>query len=307
MPLAMNSLPLPPEIFLAFRASIPLSDICTHVSFYKAHPRIAAMYDAEVHADRFWRRVCWRCGIGALDGDDLDDPHCWRDIAMEVVEQDSACEHPQCARIERANERFGVVLGEEIEYWDVSNDLQLRAEDEYTAPRPLSVVMHHALSQIAFSPFGRCCSPSEDARLRAATLMEGNFDGEVLLCNHPLVWRSFATDVPVCALRLGRFGPHAMVENHARLVRPTGVTVYDVVEGMRRDLDVHLTSEETLIFLMTTFDSLPEGWVERAMGEKGDFTLRRLLMMCHIAEYVFEEDIPGEGPRFSVRLRSNAA
>ncbi|KAI0675614.1 hypothetical protein C8Q78DRAFT_1005557 [Trametes maxima] len=98
MPPAMASLPLPPEIFLAFRDSIPLSDIFTHISFYKAHPRIASMYDAEEHADRFWRRVCWYCGIGALDGDDLDNSHCWRGIALEVVEQDSACEHPQCGR-----------------------------------------------------------------------------------------------------------------------------------------------------------------------------------------------------------------
>lgn len=86
----------PLEIFLVIKATIPLGDIRTHVCFYKTHSRITAMYDSEKNDDLFWRRVCWHSGIGALDKDDLEDPHCWRGIALELVEKDGFCKHPRC-------------------------------------------------------------------------------------------------------------------------------------------------------------------------------------------------------------------
>ncbi len=88
--------PFPLEIFLVIRATIPLGDIRTHVCFYKTHPRITAMYDSEKNDDDFWRRVCWHSGIGALNKDYLEDLHCWRDIAVEVIEKDGFCKHPRC-------------------------------------------------------------------------------------------------------------------------------------------------------------------------------------------------------------------
>lgn len=91
-----GALPLPLELFLAFKNCIHFSDLRTHVCFYKAHPHIAALYDGGEHADKFWQRACWYSGIGTLHKDDVHDLRYWRSIAIEVVECDGFCAHPHC-------------------------------------------------------------------------------------------------------------------------------------------------------------------------------------------------------------------
>lgn len=109
-----GALPLPLELFLAFKDTIPFADLRTHVCFYKAHPHIAALYDGGEHADRFWQRACWYSGISALQTDDMYDSQCWRNIAIEVVERDGFCTHPHCGealiKYNRESAPFGRLL-----------------------------------------------------------------------------------------------------------------------------------------------------------------------------------------------------
>lgn len=125
-----GALPLPLELFLAFKDSIPFADLRTHVCFYKAHPHIAALYDGGEHADRFWQRACWYNGIGALQTDDVYDPQCWRNIAIEVVERDGFCTHPHCGealiKYNRESAPFGrlhpLILCRQESAWDAQRN-----------------------------------------------------------------------------------------------------------------------------------------------------------------------------------------
>ncbi|KAI0358201.1 hypothetical protein OH77DRAFT_1397649 [Trametes cingulata] len=308
----MGPLPLPVEIFLTFRECIPLSDIRTHVCFYKTHPRIAALYDAEEKSDEFWRHLCWHSGITALYGDDLKDPGCWRRIAMEVVEKDGFCKHPQCGEGLLEYNRQRMVLAEK----HVRSPLIYAFKQHGTAPATKGddssclerLTMHRALSHLMFSPCssGPTSGPyegvGEEALLRPAAHEEGTYDGSIVLMDHPLIQRSFATDVPVgqlCLTRLvGPFGEDGVG-------RPSGISVLDVVELIHCGLDRDLGSSAMLLFLMTMFDSLDEDWPATIPSEQLR-TIRGLLRVCHLAEYKYEGTlVRGTVPHFSVRLERN--
>lgn len=119
----------------------------------------------------------------------------------------------------------------------------LRAEEHV---KPLSVLSteqeadmrpstHRALVQTAFRPFDSNKAASdfkfdEEAHLRPASTGARTYQGSTLLKDHPLIARSFATDVPVGALRVGRIGGHTVREG--MVARPFGVTVHDVLAAI---------------------------------------------------------------------------
>ncbi|EIW59763.1 uncharacterized protein TRAVEDRAFT_28782, partial [Trametes versicolor FP-101664 SS1] len=199
----------PLEIFLVIKATIPLGDIRTHVCFYKTHPRIAAIYDSEKNDEFFWRRVCWHSGIGALDKDDLEDPHCWRGIALELVEKEGFCKHPRCGEgLLKYNSR----RMEDVAGWlkplavfsDWKDDLYTasdsdseddtpsthmvidnegRRADGESEDNPPHLSPHRVLSSIKFRdrPWGGYYSVREDAQLRPLTKAEESYGGSALL------------------------------------------------------------------------------------------------------------------------------
>ncbi len=93
-PPATSAMPmntLPPEIWLLVKDSIPLSDMRTHVSFYQAASRFAALYDTVADPDAFWEDVCTMCAIGRFP-DEHPSVRSWKDIAVECITVDGFCE-----------------------------------------------------------------------------------------------------------------------------------------------------------------------------------------------------------------------
>ncbi|KAI0358199.1 hypothetical protein OH77DRAFT_1251175 [Trametes cingulata] len=304
---ATGPLPLPAEIFLAFRSEIPLSDIRTHVCFYKTHPRIAALYDAEEKSEVFWRLVCWHSGITALCTDSPMFPPFWRKIAMEVVEKDGFCKHPQCGEgLLEYNRQRMEHAEKHVQPPSVYTFSKPKAGSTTVAnggSRPEQLAVHHALSHITFSrhrssPYTRA---GQDALLRSAAHEESAYDGSVVLADHPLIQRSFATDVPVSGLSLLRLAGDDPVEATG-IGRPSGIAVLDVVGPIHPE---ELSPGAMVRLLTSIFENLDEAWPGTIPAEQ-QRSIRGLLRISHLGEYQFEGTVlDGTFPQFSVRLERN--
>ncbi|KAI0642039.1 hypothetical protein C8Q79DRAFT_269247 [Trametes meyenii] len=334
----MRSLTQPPpiELCLIIRAFISLSDVRTHVCFYKVHPSIAALYDSEEDPDHLWHLICWHSGIGALDTDDLNDQHCWRNIAIEVIERDGFCLHPQCGEgLLVYNERNMAKTAKQLEPpavfsdWKDVDDGNLGddmdgLESDYNtslitgntndgrhrwagkALQPSFLTMHPALTSIAFrsEPSGGRYSMSEDAYLRCDTKVadtENVNTGNSWLHAHPLVQRSFATDVPSGTIIVGRTAAHRL--SRGRVQRSTGVTIFDIVTAYHADLDVKLSSWELTTFVSDEVDfcGIPDGWSDSTLFERFN-TLRDVFTIYSFAEFSWDGTIVEDGPLFWVDL-----
>ncbi|OSD05382.1 hypothetical protein PYCCODRAFT_1362259 [Trametes coccinea BRFM310] len=296
----MFSKQLPPEIFLNVKTLIPLSDVRTHVCFYKSHPTIAALYDCEVKADLFWRRVCWYSGICALRKDDPDNPHFWRDIAIEVIDADGFCTHPQCGesllaynrrRMERASE-FVEPLKAYSEWKDEEDEWD--ASDSGGNPH---IYMHRVMTHIGFRPlpsdmyYGVC----EDAQLRRLTEAEVQYKGSVLLKDHPLILRSFATSVPSARLQLDQIASREL--KHGEIRRWSGVTVFDVVKAIYLELDEEFDNLEKANLV-----DMDLGWDDDEVFSS-DISLRDVLASCQIYEFSFDGTVVNGMPFFCTSLQ----
>ncbi|KAL1940840.1 hypothetical protein VTO73DRAFT_7881 [Trametes versicolor] len=317
--------PFPLEIFLVIRNTIPLGDIRTHVCFYKTHPRITAMYDSEKDDDDFWRRVCWHSGIGALDKDDLAHPHCWRGIALELVEKDGFCKHPRCGeglleynsrRMERVASWFkpltvfsdwkeDLYTASDSETEEAATgahmDVDNKEGDDEKDDRPPHLIPHRVLTGIEFRdrPWGGYYGVREDAQLRA----EEAYGGSALLHDHLLVQRSFATDIPVDGICVGEMGGHEF--RRENVTRRTGVTVLDVMTTIHADLDIPLTDYEQsqlVDHLNCTFSS--NGLSEDDVYARFH-TLRDTLNECHISEFYYDGTIINGAPMLIPNLQED--
>ncbi|KAI0367596.1 hypothetical protein BV20DRAFT_551262 [Pilatotrama ljubarskyi] len=314
--------PLPLEIFLVIKSCIPVSDIRTHVCFYKTHPHIAALYDSEEDADEFWRRVCWHSGIGALGKDDLEDEHCWRNIALEVIERDGFCTHPQCGqtlleynarRIVHA-QRYYIRPLTVFSKWkddllsdsDDSDSFMSTGSDEEEQEHP-HLTVHRALLRTAFrtKPSGGYYGMRDEAQLRPVTDAEKAYKGSVLLKDHPLIERSFATDVPTSKIIIGALTSREL--DHRILRRKTGVTVFDFMAAIFRDLDVAFDDDERDWNAREFFDSwdLPDGWTREDVYAQFR-TLRDVLNVCRIIEFYYDGTVVYGGPLISPTLGTSS-
>ncbi|CDO68820.1 hypothetical protein BN946_scf184805.g29 [Trametes cinnabarina] len=308
----------PLEIFLNIKNCIALSDIRTHVCFYRTHPDIAALYDREEHPDRLWKRICWYSGIGALGKDDLDDPHCWRDIAIEVIEQDGFCKHPQCGssllayssrRMAGATKFVKPLTAysgwrDEDPLWDMNEDV----DSDGLFKRSPSLVMHRVMTRIGFRPHSSDMyyGLREDAQLRSHTEAEENYKGSVFLKAHPLLLRSFATNVPTARLRLSDVGPSVRTLKHAKIRRSSGVTVFDVIKAIYLELDkkLDLYDKDSLITHGLGLGGfLPQSWDDDTVYDEVD-TLRDVLAVCYFEEMSFDGTVTDGYPYFCILLDS---
>ncbi|KAI0367597.1 hypothetical protein BV20DRAFT_551109 [Pilatotrama ljubarskyi] len=308
--------PLPLELFLAIKSCIPVSDIRPHVCFYKAHPRIAALYDSEEDADELWRRVCWHSGIGALEEDDLEAEHCWRDIALEVIDRDGFCTHPQCGqglleynaqRIARAQNYIRPLTvfsdWKEDDSSDVDSFMSVDSENEEEKNPPVN--MHRVLLRTAFRTsssggYGMC----DDAQLRPLTDTERAYKGRVLLSDHPLIERSFATDVPTSIVILGEIARYEF-HDAGILQRDTGITVSDVMQIIWQQLDEPFIEYERKYIARELWDrGLPDGWTEEDAYQRFE-CLRDVLAVCRITEFYYDGTVVDGGPLFCINLRGD--
>ena len=74
---------------------IPSWDIRTHACLYLSSPVCADIYDSHPDNDAFWKLACWQAGIGLLYGEDEAKVK-WRDVAVDTMEKDGFCDHPEC-------------------------------------------------------------------------------------------------------------------------------------------------------------------------------------------------------------------
>ncbi|KAI9062753.1 hypothetical protein FKP32DRAFT_1593422 [Trametes sanguinea] len=294
---------LPPEILLNVKALIPLSDVRTHVCFYKAHPSIAALYDSDIKPDVLWRRICWFSGIGELPHDDYANPHCWRDIALEVIKKDGFCTHPQCGEAlllynRRRMERASAYVDPLTAFDDWRDDDESDASDSSTRPGNPHIYMHRVLTRIGFRP-----SPSdmyydicEDAQLLRLTEAEEQYKGSVLLRDHPLIMRSFATSVPSATLHLGEIIAGRDLK-HGEIWQESGVTVFDVVEAIYLDLDEEFDDNDKINLV-----DMDLGWDDDAVFGSS-VTLRDVLAYCWIYEFSFDGTVTNGMPFICTSLR----
>ncbi|KAI0358197.1 hypothetical protein OH77DRAFT_1435367 [Trametes cingulata] len=296
--------PLPLELFLTIRSCIPLADIRTHVCLYNTHPRIAALYDSESDSDDFWERVCWHSGVGALGKDDPEVEHCWRDIALEVIERDGFCKHPQCGeallaynarRIARAQnyiKPLSILLRWHVEGYPGVNGFPDNELDTLDGGENPPLTMHRALLRTAFR--SKSSGMRDEAQLRPMTDAEEAYKGSVLLKDHPLLERSFATDVPTSIIVLGQLARYEPCKGNVR--RDTGVTVYDIMAGLHRQLDEEFDDDDRRMIAEQMYAyGLPDGWtgVDAYVRFR---TLRDLLAVCCIHKFWYHGSVIDGGP-----------
>ncbi|KAI0741796.1 hypothetical protein C8Q80DRAFT_157891 [Daedaleopsis nitida] len=223
---------LPPEILLAIRSFIPVSALRDHVCFYNASPRMAALYDSEPDPDLLWRRSCWYCGIGYssdIDGDPRRTAF-WRTLALGLIQRDGFCSHPQCgeALLEYNRQRMQHALGfipplSIKQAWSIE---ELDHEQVGSAHRVLAQIIYPDNASLkASSALDETYAQSLSSPHRHAP-----WDDTIILADHPLLWRSFASEVPVDKMLLGL--GDGMIHTRVPASNPCGVTVLDVVSAI---------------------------------------------------------------------------
>ncbi|KAI0351371.1 hypothetical protein OH77DRAFT_1411333 [Trametes cingulata] len=222
----LSILQLPLEILLEIKACVPLSDLRTHVCLYNTHPSIAALYDSDKDADRFWELCCWNCGIGAI-WDDLDNgkPR-WKNIALDTIARDGFCTHPQCGEslLDYNRQRMQQVLNKHKE--PIKPPVAWKNKEGRIIP----VSLHRVLLAFQFGPSDDQASDMlGDCYLRADASTQRPYEGSLLLRDHPLVYRSYATDLPVKKIRLGPFDDFEVPGYNTTADGVSAVTVHDVL------------------------------------------------------------------------------
>lgn len=86
---------LPTELLAVIRSNIPQEDLRTNVCFYNTCPRFASLFGSEMAQNTFWEGACLLSGLGCLPGE-LPRRVSWKSIALDVIERDGFCDHPEC-------------------------------------------------------------------------------------------------------------------------------------------------------------------------------------------------------------------
>ncbi|KAI0714167.1 hypothetical protein C8T65DRAFT_644950 [Cerioporus squamosus] len=288
---------LPTEILLLIRDLIDHSDLRTHVSYYLSSKKVAALYDTEEDADEFWELACWYCGLGLTPSDE-DAGRLWRDVAIECIKQDGFCTLPGCGEnllCQNRHEMEQAIYHHDLAPLDVYLDMD----------RGVVFQVHPALEKVRFT------RRHNTALMQDATFSESNtasigssfFEGSSphVLGGHPLLYRSFATFAPATKMT---FRPIAgrLLDGH-RLSRTNALTVYDVLQAIHADLDRPLTVQNLADYVMIHQSCLPENVTESYLGPLQHLkTLRSLLSICPIKEYLHVADDDDDGPVFVALL-----
>ncbi|KAI0714165.1 hypothetical protein C8T65DRAFT_644946 [Cerioporus squamosus] len=286
---------LPPEVMLAIKKHIPVSDLRTHVCLYLSSPSCAALYDSEPDANQFWELACWRCGVGRLPGEDsvtLD----WQAVAVYCIIRDGFCKHPQCGEALLSYNRESMrEVEEDIE--ELYEPVRI-TEDYEGAPFP-----HRAFGGIRFRP-GYEVGPfrrhhlGDDAYLRKDETTEDVEENRTYLKDHPLLARSFATFVPTSSIFLiDIFGLLGFgVAHKLETWRP--ITVHDVLSMMHKILD-----QEISVSNAADYVHLHERCIEKQGWSIGTVfsklrNLREILTVCPLEGLQYEENT-NSGPAFA--------
>ncbi|KAI0630900.1 hypothetical protein C8Q77DRAFT_1135891 [Trametes polyzona] len=273
----MPALPsLPPEIYLAIKDAIPQSDLRSHVCFYKTSRSIAKLYDDVENADDFWAEACWRCGLGRSARLPVPpDPRpSWRDFAIDMIERDGFCDHPQCGESRLEENR---ALVESLVDPGQGRD-PLRVGDN---PEDFPELLSHPL----FCQVGFLSTPGhpveEDAHIVPteseeveSTCREVGIAAQGISISkkqskdnmhaHPFIANSFATFPPISHLVLRCFHGHRPARRlYINCKNRDAITLLTVLTALHPNLEEPLEHDTVLEYLREYMDDdahVPDNW-----------------------------------------------
>ncbi|KAI0072490.1 hypothetical protein K474DRAFT_1667785 [Panus rudis PR-1116 ss-1] len=232
-----KEVPLPPELLHLIKEEIPLTDLRSHVCFFKASPVFAALYGDVTRQERFWERACLSVGLGAPDGD--ADEEYWKAVAFECIEKDGWCKHSQCGvnRLQWNAEQMQALNLPDFTWTALRESIQsvVRLED-----CPDNFAISPLFEYVSFHYTSTCgATPKQDVLL---DYRNGNVEDEEnpanLLCNHPIASRSFAVFPPVDHVWVLDIGYESK-----EIQNVDGVTVSNVMDGIWKRMDRDITAE----------------------------------------------------------------
>ncbi|OBZ74123.1 hypothetical protein A0H81_06224 [Grifola frondosa] len=248
---------LPNELILVIKELIEDTDLRTHVCFYHACRRTAALYDKDMKTQNaFWERCCRLSGIGSLpeDGQDI----CWKAIAFECISKDGFCTHPHCGVTLLEANVLGMkyALDLRVEWNEHHPEHHFRSWSDYMSVADeldkLRIPPHALFKHITFSPIRT--GVENDARVCCVARTSPSRDCQHSLCAlylHPIARRSFATFPPLDTMWLAGYvgleGREYMNVENAR-----GVTVWDIQTFIRNQLEYPISDDSAFRYSHST-------------------------------------------------------
>ncbi|KAH9928759.1 hypothetical protein B0H21DRAFT_120247 [Amylocystis lapponica] len=234
---AIGLLDLPNELLLRVQEFIPDEDLRTHVCFHHTCPRVASLYGDTDEQELFWQKTCRLAALGLIE-DEKEDSVSWTAIAFDCIARDGFCKHPQCGGglLER-NAR-------EMEKEPSLDDEGMEISECHYLFSWLEFCKHRTGMEDGFLR-----PNSKDVTLAIVP--------SLLLRNHPIASRSFATFPTMGAMVICTIAGHDTPE----VVRPSGVTVWDVQANIQSVLDIQLHVSDLNAYMLPMVKNLTSrGW-----------------------------------------------
>ncbi|KAI0075378.1 hypothetical protein K474DRAFT_1664332 [Panus rudis PR-1116 ss-1] len=227
---------LPPELLHMIKEQIPLTDLRTHVCFYKTTPILAALYGDFLDQRLFWQRACISVGLGAPNGSASYTD--WKQVAFTCIEKDGWCSHPKCG-VTRLNINAREI--EEMELNDLTmNGLRRSMEDVHATGPEYHPYISSLFRYLSFH-YSRKQTMEEDALLDYRNgLVDDEENPANLLHEHPIAARSFAI-FPVMTKALVM---HEVFDSPVIITNPDGITISDVMDGIFECLNDYLSVDQ---------------------------------------------------------------
>ncbi|KAI0629384.1 hypothetical protein C8Q77DRAFT_1237425 [Trametes polyzona] len=184
-------------------------------------------------------------------------------------------------------------------YWSDDDDW---TDEVHTAPERTIVGVHRVLFRTAFRPEASdwYYALLDDAQLRQLTSAGLAYTGDVCLRAHPLIQWSFATDIPVESLEIGKLAtftfPTRVIDGQS------GVTVLGVMTASYCDLNTCLPFDELSDFIETEGKYIFGDKYTTLDMRRRFRPLRVSLTECRISEFYNDQPIQTGPPKFHPSL-----
>ncbi|KAI0785585.1 hypothetical protein C8Q75DRAFT_735448 [Abortiporus biennis] len=241
-------LTLPNELLSMIKGNFPDYDLRTHIFFYNASPRFAALYGTEQDAESFFEKTYILCGLGLLPNEHPESTS-FIQLATRIMLTDGCCDHPECgvARLERnmiLMTRKKHMVGFKQPYW---SNLRIYGRDLGTMSPEID---EYDGDDLKINPLFKYVKFGEDPLwvTRSSILEEDTYlrypapheSGQKSLIHedHPIAARSFATFPPV--RRVYTIFPMENPASPGGAENDHGVTVWDILNDVHQVLDIEM-------------------------------------------------------------------
>ncbi|CAL1708171.1 unnamed protein product [Somion occarium] len=236
-----------------------ISDLRTHICFYKASSRFAALYGDEDQEEAFWESSCILSGLGYIEDEDLNATP-WKEVAFDCIEKDGFCAHPQCggARLEWNARQIAATM--DLPGKPSSPDVQKRILGLEPNHRP-NLTSNPVIKGLTFTHKPRGDLDDDDAFKNEAYLDHSQEEGvdskvhhppELEWHRHPIARRSFAVFPLVTRLCITNYPDFESTT--CSIVSHCGLTMDDIVRDMHNSMDRLMSLTEIQSLLGTVSD-----------------------------------------------------